>query len=176
MKRKSCIHDVSQIKFKPKNSKSVNKNSWLTTDDINYVLSQISESSINKINMKWMGTHPSDYKSKYKSPKRPLGFVFNTQPGNKPGNHWIGLFVTTDGSTYYFDPNGSKPSIDLIKITRSFSGPHYINTTHIQNEDGDCGIFSIIFLISKMSGCIIQPHEINKFRQKFFTPPKFKIF
>ena len=35
---------------------------------------------------------------------RPRGFIVNTDPADKPGTHWLVIFITTDGKGEFWDP------------------------------------------------------------------------
>lgn len=41
--------------------------------------------------------------------KRPRGFVLNVDPSNKPGSHWIAIYLTADGKGEFWDSYGAKP-------------------------------------------------------------------
>lgn len=41
--------------------------------------------------------------------KRPRGFVLNVDPSNKPGSHWIAIYLTADGKGEFWDSYGEKP-------------------------------------------------------------------
>ena len=40
---------------------------------------------------------------------KPALFIVNTDPSNKPGEHWIGLFIDRSGRGEYFDSFGLPP-------------------------------------------------------------------
>ena len=42
-------------------------------------------------------------------PEKPRLLVGNTDPSDKPGNHWIAVFVDSTGRGEYFDSFGRKP-------------------------------------------------------------------
>ena len=41
--------------------------------------------------------------------RRPLLMVCNTDPHNKPGEHWIAMYLNKDGTGEYFDSFGGTP-------------------------------------------------------------------
>ena len=109
-----------------------NKNTWLSTLDINYVLEQYEVNS----NYKYIGAVPIDFNSEivmgfcvvnelckldirkiYFSGIRRLGTVFNFDPHNANGSHWVSLYTDfNNGGIYYFDSfaNVPKPEIDNL--------------------------------------------------------------
>ena len=102
-----------------------NKTAWLSTVDINNVLEQYEKNS----NYKYIGAVPIDFDKKisigfcivnelcnlnikklYLSGIRYIGAVFNLDPHDKPGSHWVSLFVNLiNGGIYFFDSYGHKP-------------------------------------------------------------------
>jgi hypothetical protein len=106
-----------------------NKNQWLTTIDIDDVLTQYQEKHQK---FKYMGANPIDFSLKkenkcitggnmcnidvrsIKKNYRKIGIVFNTDKSNEPGQHWFSLFIDLFGDNriedgkkkptiYYFD-------------------------------------------------------------------------
>lgn len=57
---------------------------------------------------KFIGIFPRD-----KLPKRvefPSCFIFNTDPHDRPGEHWIAVYIDNKGKCQFFDPFGNSPS------------------------------------------------------------------
>lgn len=106
-----------------------NKNQWLTTIDIDDVLSQYQDKYPK---FKYMGANPIDFAKKknnqcvtggnmchidlrlLKKKYKKIGVVFNTDKSNEPGQHWFSLFIDLFGDNriengkkiptiYYFD-------------------------------------------------------------------------
>ena len=90
----------------------------------------------------------------------PQGFIINTAPSNKPGEHWVACYISEDSIEYY-DPFGEKPPAEFIKqIKQKLENrevPHMmkmkINTIKGQNDDTDhCGYFCLRFLQERFEG------------------------
>lgn len=45
---------------------------------------------------------------------RPSLLVVNTDPSDKPGQHWVGIYITRDGVGEYFDSYGGRPKVPQI--------------------------------------------------------------
>ena len=43
--------------------------------------------------------------------KRPKGFIVNVDPSNKPGSHWVAIYLTEDGKGEFFDSYGQRPDV-----------------------------------------------------------------
>ena len=120
--------------FKPKYPDEwlKNKNAWLSTYDINNVLEQYEKNN----NYKYIGAVPIDFdkklsiglcvvnelcniniKSLYLAGIRYLGAVFNLDPHDQPGSHWVSLFINLfNGGIYYFDSYGNKPPQEVNNL------------------------------------------------------------
>ena len=118
--------------FKPKypNEWLNNKNTWLSTYDINNVLKQYEKNNYYK----YIGAIPIDFDKKlaigmcvvnelcnlnlkrlYLSGIRYIGAVFNLDKHDQPGSHWVSLFINLiNGGIYYFDSYGSSPPKEVI--------------------------------------------------------------
>ena len=44
-----------------------------------------------------------------------MGIVFNLDPHDKPGSHWVSMYVDlNNGGIYYFDSYGYKPLKEIL--------------------------------------------------------------
>ena len=94
------------------------------------------------------GVFPSD-RLPYDQPL-PLRIIVNTDPHNKPGQHWVGISIDKLGVGYYFDSFGLPPLVDDIYkfiTSRATAGWSY-NKNHIQDvTSSTCGKYCVIFII-----------------------------
>jgi hypothetical protein len=90
--------------------------------------------------------------------KTQLGFVYNLDPSNKGGSHWIASFTDIPGhKTYYFDSYGMKPPPQIARFMRSLTlqDPKMklaFNARRFQYGDTECGMYSLYFLIRMIEG------------------------
>ena len=90
--------------------------------------------------------------------KTHLGFVYNLDPSNKGGSHWIASFTDIPGhKTYYFDSYGMKPPPQIARFMRSMTlqDPKMklqFNAHRFQFGDTECGMYSLYFLIRMLEG------------------------
>ena len=90
--------------------------------------------------------------------KTKLGFIYNLDPSNKGGSHWIASFTDIPAHrTYYFDSYGMKPPAQIARFMRSLTlqDPKMkleYNSRRFQFGDSECGMYSIYFLISMLEG------------------------
>ena len=110
-----------------------NKNAWLSTTDIQHVILQYE----NKYpDFEFIGPVPIDFDKKvslggcivnelcnldieklYKNGKRKIGVVFNLDPHDKPGSHWVSLFVNmNNGGIYFYDSVGKFPTKEISDL------------------------------------------------------------
>jgi len=90
--------------------------------------------------------------------KTHLGFVYNLDPSNKGGSHWIASFTDIPGhKTYYFDSYGMKPPPQIARFMRSLTLQDKqmklsYNAHRFQFGDTECGMYSLYFLIRMLEG------------------------
>jgi hypothetical protein len=115
--------------------------------------------------------------------KTKLGFVYNLDPSNKSGSHWIASFTNIPAHrTYYFDSYGMKPPPQIARFMRSLTlqDPHMklgFNAVRFQLGDTECGMYCLYFLIRMLAGdnfrkfCRAAPRdgEMLALRQKLFV-------
>tara|TARA_B110000495_G_C22997084_1_gene587942 strand:+ start:9 stop:872 length:864 start_codon:yes stop_codon:yes gene_type:complete len=186
-------------------------NKWLNTDDINKVLKQYEN---NYKHFKYTGASPIDFelknnngtclvnelcnidlKSILNKKKTCIGMVFNTDPHNKPGQHWFSMYVDLIGKNrgtptiYHYDSIADKPSKNIIDLVTNLknqgkeldiSFDFIFNDIRHQFKNTECGVYSIHFIISMLKGIDfikyvnndINDKEMEKFRKEFFISLK----
>lgn len=81
--------------------------------------------------------------------KRPGAYVVNTDEHDKPGKHWVAIYVTRR-RTEYFDSYGLPPQ---DKRLVEFMGDYYYNTRMLQGPFSTfCGHYCIYFLSKRVNG------------------------
>ena len=120
-----------------------------------------------------------------KNGKFKIGVIFNTDPHNKPGSHWISLFINIKkGTIFFFDSAGDKiPKKIMNLVTRVMKqGKNLdepINFKFDQNypvehqySDTECGIYSLYFIAhmleDKINAHYLKTHILkDKYMEKF---------
>ena len=120
-----------------------------------------------------------------------IGVIFNTDPDNKPGQHWISMFINIKKKTiFFFDSTGDtapkevKELIDKI-IEQGNNLPKPIKFKVDSNEgiehqygNTECGMYSIFFIVhmleDKMTEHYLKTHILKdaymeKFRHIYFN-------
>jgi len=179
---------------------------WLDSTNIGDVMKQYEETYPH---FKFFGTNPIDFsapdpynkeaakqmkclnddicKMKLKhlrsEGKTALGFVYNLDPSNKGGSHWIASFTDIPGhKTYYFDSYGMKAPPQIARFMRSLTlqDPQMklaYNARRFQYGNTECGVYSIYFLIRMLEGdsfkdfCRLAPRDpkMLEFRKWLFA-------
>ena len=162
--------------FKPFSPKTwiTNPSTWLSSVDITKIMSQYEKSHSN---FKFIGPSPIDFDTKevfstcvweqlcnfnlkeyINKNITKIGIIFNTDTHDKPGKHWIALFIDLDKKfIFYFDSNGTKmPKQIKVFINRVEQQAQHENIivkvdsnegfTH-QYNDGQCGMYALYFII-----------------------------
>jgi hypothetical protein len=125
-----------------------------------------------------------------KNGKHKIGVVFNTDPHDKPGEHWISLFIDVRAKViFFFDSTGDKPQKRIrtfMKMVReqgeanNIQFKEYINDIHHQSNDSECGVYCIFMIIHMLLGKMtvhdfldkkkkLTDKYMQRFRRKFFN-------
>lgn len=160
----------------------VGKTAWLGTSDIRNVLKQYEQIYPDFI---FLGPVPMDFcqlagnevcninlKSCKRNGKTKIGIVFNTDPSNKPGQHWISMFIDISNSDPrrheigYFDSYGMAPlSPEIRSLVKAIKAqnPHIklklncgdemcAGSIRHQMQNSECGVYSISFIVARLTG------------------------
>tara|TARA_B110001452_G_C15240429_1_gene429448 strand:- start:518 stop:1459 length:942 start_codon:yes stop_codon:yes gene_type:complete len=164
--------------FKPFSPKSWKKkpNAWLSSIDIVKVMRQYEKRHKNFV---FIGPSPIDFDNKKlfstcvweklckfnlsnylnsKPRKNKIGIIFNLDPHDKPGSHWVALFIDVKKNfIFYFDSNGDGVPNEVQKLVVRIQDQALklnINLDFDTNEgfihqkkDGQCGIYTLYFII-----------------------------
>ena len=175
---------------------------WLTTYDIRNVMKQYDKTYKEFI---FIGPVPIDFDYKYdnigscivnelcnidvnnmlKKNISKLGVIFNTDPHNKSGEHWIALYADFNKGIYYFDSYGLKPpkEVDILmkRLQKQCNNLNkniktYYNNIQHQFKNSECGVYSMNFIIQLLKGNefdtiiknIIKDDNMHKNRYIFY--------
>ena len=184
-----------------------NPNEWLSSIDIINVMKQYEKAYKC---FDFIGPTPIDFDTRklygecvwdelcnfsleeqIKNGKNKIGIIFNTDPHNKPGQHWISMFINIKKKKiFFFDSTGDKPSPQIMAlvnriIEQGLSLKPKINFKFDSNEgiehqygNTECGIYSLYFIVhmleDKMTDHYLKTHILkdeymNKFRHIYFN-------
>lgn len=92
----------------------------------------------------------------------PSCFILNTDPSNKPGEHWLAAFIDKN-KNYFFDSYGNSPSyFGLGSYFSQFKNLNW-NKLKLQGDSKNCGLYCILFLLYKTHNKLDQFYfEFNK--------------
>tara|TARA_A100001015_G_scaffold320528_1_gene447237 strand:+ start:290 stop:1207 length:918 start_codon:yes stop_codon:yes gene_type:complete len=164
--------------FAPKAPEIWNKNpnQWLTSIDIQKVMKQYE--NYYKC-FEFLGPSPIDFdyhklygeciweelckfnlSDMIKRNKNKIGIIFNTDPHNKSGEHWIAQFIDIKKKIIvFFDSNGDKPPKEIEKLTEKIinqgnqlgiSFTSIINEIEHQKTDSECGMYCLYFIVEML--------------------------
>uniref|UniRef100_A0A6C0D8D5 Ubiquitin-like protease family profile domain-containing protein n=1 Tax=viral metagenome TaxID=1070528 RepID=A0A6C0D8D5_9ZZZZ len=184
-----------------------NPNEWLSSIDIIKVMKQYEKAYKC---FDFIGPSPIDFdkkqlygecvweelcnfnlKQQIKEGKTKVGIVFNTDPHNKPGEHWISMFINIKkGNIFFFDSVGRKAPPEIMKFVEriQMQGKQLnpkINFTYDENHpvehqygNTECGVYSIFFIVhmleDKLTEHYLKTHILKdkymaKFRKIYFN-------
>ena len=204
------IDEEMRDSFAPKHPDSWRKNptEWLSNVDISNVLKQFEK---HYKCFKFMGPYPIDFASKQGNTcveeemcnfhikewinknKTKIGFVFNTDPHDKGGEHWISLFINIKTEEiFFFDSAGDKITPEIQKFVdkviqhgkeiqppKHFTFDENAPFKH-QRTTTECGMYSLYFIINMLKDKInkkllktqrIPDLDMIKHRKIYFNEP-----
>ena len=166
--------DIDMYTFKPTMPSEwlKNKNTWLNTYDIYYVMKQYEKAHPDFV---FLGPVPSDCPvgihcelSKIdlmrmkKEGVHKIGIIYNTDISTRDGEHWIAVYIDNKKNEInYYDSYASLP-IKLIhkfieRIVKQYQ-KNKINPTIIYNDrrhqygHSECGMYSMNFILERLHG------------------------
>ena len=195
--------DTDKI-FSPKSPESwkKNRNEWLTSIDILKFMKQYE--NIYKC-FQFLGPSPIDYdthllngecvwedlchfdlKEAIKEKKKKIGVIFNLDPHNKSGSHWVRLFINVNKKfIYYFDSYGDRAPTQIRKFARTVQnqseklGKRYKyvqNKKRHQYEESECGMYCLYIIIQLLMDKNIEQFKksipdkkMENLRKKYFN-------
>lgn len=178
-----------------------NPNEWLSSLDIIKVMKQyenaykcfdfIGPSPIDFNKQKlygecvWEELCNFSLEEQLKNGKTKIGIIFNTDPHNKPGEHWISMFINIKKKRiFFFDSVGNRAPkevmefVDKVKKQGQNMNPK-MNFTYDENHpvehqygNTECGIYSLYFIVhmleDKMTDNYLKTHVLkDEYMQKF---------
>jgi len=127
---------------------------------------QISSILQSTLGDKCYGVYASDQLPE-KIETYPAGFVMNIDPSDRPGSHWVAVYIDTNQRGEYFDSYGrepTEPALWKLLDTNCIAWGH--NKKHIQGFlSSVCGHYSIYFLINRAKGLSMN-EIVGKFTEK----------
>jgi len=159
---------------------------WLDSNDIRYVMKQYEEARPDFL---FLGPFPIDFASPdpYKESKclieemcelnidreemngkKYIGIVFNLDPHDKDGSHWVAAFIDcVKNKCYYFDSYGMRPPNQIYRFMQwlTIQEPTMElarNGARIQRSKSECGMFCMYFIASMLYGMDYEPFCIGR--------------
>ena len=200
-------NELTNDTFAPSSPSSwkMNPNEWLSNFDISKVMKQYEKFYKNFV---FIGPSPIDFnkriyqdkcvwndlcnfnlKDYINNGKKYIGIIFNTDPHNKSGSHWISLYINLEKKyIFFFDSNGDNVPKEIVELINRIKTQgkeinielEYDNNEGIEHQlkNTECGIYSIYFITSLLTGIrsplyfkknIIRDPVMEKYRKIFFN-------
>jgi len=91
-----------------------------------------------------------------------VGVIYNLDPHDKPGSHWVAMYLDLNKkSVYYFDSYGTKPPTEVETLISRIQEQgkelgmeikYEYNQIRHQYENSECGVYSIYFITQLLEG------------------------
>jgi len=123
--------------------------------------------------------------------KTKIGVIFNTDPHDKPGQHWMSLFINIKKRTiFFFDSVGDPAPKEVLKLVKRIKKEglslnpkmvfHFDENYPVEHQYGntECGVYSLFFIIhlleDKLTEHYFKTHVLKdeymeKFRKVYFN-------
>lgn len=181
-------------------------NTWLNSTDIEKVMKQYEHTYPC---FRFIGPTPIDFDAQVYDDKcvwddlcnfdlakyitdgvKKIGIIFNTDPHNKGGAHWISMFINIKkGYVFFFDSNGTKAPKEIIAFSnRIIDQANNLgiklsfdqNAPFIHQEGNtECGMYSLYLIVTLLKDkhpytffkkTKISDDAMEKMRDKYFNP------
>jgi hypothetical protein len=192
---------------------NININEWLSNIDIMNVMQNYEK--IHK-NFKFIGPSPIDFDKRIYENKcvwnelcdfkltdyiskniDKIGIVFNTDPHNKPGQHWISLFINLNPNIdnvkpyiFFFDSAGDKIPIEIenlknriVDMAINYKKDKYTNGITLefiqnhplehQKSNTECGMYCLFFILKQLYG---KPPEYFLDKNRLITDERMEAY
>ena len=201
--------ELTSYTFAPKSPEKwkTNHNTWLNSTDIEKVMKQYEHAYPC---FRFIGPTPIDFDkqlyddkcvwddlckfdlAKYKKAKvNKIGIIFNTDPHDKSGAHWISLFINLKKKfIFFFDSNGTKipkqieefknrvvsQALELYDMRLDFDQNY--PTAH-QKGNTECGMYSLYLIVTLLKDMHnyqffkdekISDEAMEHLRDEYFNP------
>ena len=203
--------ETLQYTFAPEAPKSWSQNptEWLTNYDIEKVMYQYEHHYPSFL---FIGPTPIDFDTRkdhgkcvwdelcmfdlsyhIRRGKNKIGIVFNTDPHDKDGEHWISVFIDASSKSpfvFFFDSAGDPPPKEVKLLSErilSQARDIGLNMKYYENHpfehqkgDTECGVYSIYMISEVLIGRkkpmdfkkrVVSDIEMQKLRDKLFNKP-----
>ena len=117
--------------------------------------------------------------------KEKIGIIFNLDPHDEPGSHWVCAFIDIPASAaYYFDSYGFEPEKEIVTLLKRSKDQGiqniYYNDIRHQRKGSECGMYSLFCIICLLNGrsfydiCknVIDDDTMNLMRDLIFAEEK----
>ena len=179
-------------------------NEWLNSLDIQAIMEQY-ERAYDRF--RFIGPVPMDFDKKlgfggcvvnelcnidvvklHKSGIRQIGIIFNLDPHDKPGSHWVALFCCLEKcGIYYWDSYGYEPSKEIQNLMARLKAncetkmgwkmAIELNDVRHQYKGSECGVYCLHFIIQLLKGKsfksivrnVIPDDEMLEYRKELYN-------
>jgi len=172
-----------------------NPTEWLTSVDILEVMKQY-EKTFKCFD--FIGPSPIDYdkhvaygecvweelcefslEKQLKEKKPKIGIIFNLDSHDKPGSHWVAMFIDTKrGEIYYLDSYGEKIPRQIkkfankvkkqsLKIGKKKEYKLLENKRRHQFSESECGMYSLYFIIQMLKGVTFKKFTSKRIKDSY---------
>jgi len=197
--KESIDLETKEYTFAPHSPKEweENPNEWLTSVDILEIMKQYEKTYKC---FDFIGPSPIDYdkhlaygecvweelcefslSKSLKDGKTKTGIIFNLDSHNKPGSHWVAMFIDSQRrDIYYLDSYGEKIPRQIKKFVtkvqkQSLNVGNKKEYKLLENKrrhqfgDSECGMYSLYFIIKMLMGQTFSKFTSKRIKDDYMT-------
>jgi hypothetical protein len=113
--------------------------------------SQITRILRTRCNDQFYGVYSKDTLPRSLPSHRPLILICNTDPSSRPGEHWIALYIDTNGE--YFDSFGRKPGKTFERFMNKYCDRWTFSEKQLQSiVSYFCGQYCVFYSLYRSLG------------------------
>ena len=99
----------------------------------------------------------------------PSAYIFNFDPGTKPGLHWVEVYFHSNRTGEYFNSFGRPPIREIEQFLNTYAEKWQYNRLQVQElYTTTCGQFSVFYIYQKCKGlsldCILRKYFTSQGR------------
>jgi len=99
---------------------------------------------------KFLGIFARDRLPSALPPRRPLMLICNTDPHDKPGEHWIAMYFAQDSKGEYFDSYGEDPPLTFKNYMNKYCTSWISSDRQLQSVlSSFCGHYCVFYCLFK---------------------------
>jgi len=102
--------------------------------------------------------------------QKPSCLIINTDPSEKPGEHWVAIYFDARGNAEYFDSFGKQPATEFVAFMKKHGDQIRVHRKRLQSDDTYvCRVRNVMNMFDKFSKNVLNnDRQICRFMYSHF--------